>query len=252
MCGHAIVAPARSAVERPPRLEDVDLTVHGGEIVGVAGVSGNGQTELAEVIAGVLAPSAGTIEVAGSRVLRATPRRMQGLGVAHIPEDRIGAGLLTTLPLTDSFILPRHASAPFSRLGWLRRRAIRAFVAEQIERFAIRTEGPNVRAGTLSGGNLQKVLLARELAFEPKVLIAAQPTRGLDVSAVEFVHGQFLEMRERGRAVLVVSDDLEEIFALADRIVVMYEGRIVADLEAERTSVADVGLLMAGAQVEAA
>jgi simple sugar transport system ATP-binding protein len=270
MCGHALVAPERRAVRRgrpllrlagvrvagergrPPQLDGVSFTVHAGEIVGVAGVSGNGQRELAEVIAGVLPASAGSVEIDAVTVTRATPRRMQELGVAHIPEDRIGAGLLTTLPLADSFVLPRHAGEPFSHRGWLRRRAIRAFVTEQIERFDIHAEGPNVRTGTLSGGNLQKVLLARELAFEPKVLVAAQPTRGLDVSAVEFVHGKFLEMRDEERGLLVISDDLEEIFALADRIIVMYQGRIVGDLVAGETSVADVGLLMAGAPIEAA
>lgn len=266
MCGHPILPPEKRPMEagrallklsginvetgpdRRQKLSGITLGVHAGEIVGVAGVSGNGQRELAEVIAGVVSPSTGTIEVDGKTVLASSPRSMQRLGVAHIPEDRMGAGLLTTLPLSDSVMLPLAHKTPFSRFGWFNRKAVRKFVLEQIEKFDIRTEGPDVRTGTLSGGNLQKALLARELALDPLVLVAAQPTRGLDVAAVEFVHHQFLKLRAEGRGVLLISEDLEELFAISDRIVVMYEGRLVGDLDASATTPAQVGLLMAGAQ----
>jgi simple sugar transport system ATP-binding protein len=266
MCGHPIMPPERRPVEsgrtllklagidveigsdQRQKLSNITLDVHAAEIVGIAGVSGNGQRELAELAAGVISPSRGTIEVDGQAVHASTPRGMQRLGVAHIPEDRMGAGLLTTLPLTDSVMLPLAHKRPFSRFGWFNRKAVRKFVLEQIEKFDIRTEGPDVRTGTLSGGNLQKALLARELALDPLVLVAAQPTRGLDVAAVEFVHSQFLKLRAEGRGVLLISEDLEELFAISDRIVVMYEGRIVGDLEASATTPAEVGLLMAGAE----
>jgi len=231
---------------RPDVLKDVSLQVDGGEIVGVAGVSGNGQRELAEVIAGVIRPTAGRIEVDGTAVARATPRVMQRLGVAHVPEDRLGAGLIAGLSIADSMILP-HASRPrFSRAGWLRRGAVRAFVRDRITDFDIRGATPDTRTGALSGGNLQKLLMARELAFDPLVLIAAQPTHGLDIAAVEFVHRQLLALRGDGRGVLLISEDLEELLALSDRIVVMYEGAIAGELPAAEADPARLGLLMAG------
>jgi ABC-type uncharacterized transport system ATPase subunit len=252
MCGHELAAPARDALrpgpmllslqavrtrpgpEHPVALKDVSLSVRGGEILGIVGVSGNGQRELAEVIGGTLEASQGRIEVAGRTVTGAGASAMQRLGIAHVPEDRLGAGLLSTLPLTDSMILKRVGQAPFSRFGILNHGAARRFAASQIEKFGIRVPGPEARTGTLSGGNLQKALLARELAFEPLVLVAAQPTRGLDVAAKEFVQRQLLELTARGRAVVVISEDLEELFEIADRIAVMFEARL--------------GLLMAGAE----
>jgi general nucleoside transport system ATP-binding protein len=173
---------------------------------------------------------------------------MRRLGVAHVPEDRLGAGLPSTLPLVDSMVLARVGEAPFSRLGILNQGAARRFAAAQIEKFAIRVPGPEARTGTLSGGNLQKALLARELAFEPLVLVAAQPTRGLDVAAKEFVHRQLLGLRARGRAVIVISEDLEELFEIADRIAVMFEGRILDVVPVAKAEVARIGLLMAGAE----
>jgi general nucleoside transport system ATP-binding protein len=266
MCGHELTAPARQAVtpgpvllslravrtrpdpEHPMALKDLSLSVRGGEILGIVGVSGNGQRELAEVIGGTLEASSGRIEVAGQTVTGAGARTMQRLGVAHVPEDRLGAGLLSTLPLTDSMILPRVGQTPFSRLGILNHGAARRFVAAQIEKFGIRAPGPEARTGTLSGGNLQKALLARELAFEPLVLVAAQPTRGLDVAAKEFVQRQLLELRARGRAVIVISEDLEELFEIADRIAVIYEGRILDIVPVAEAEVGRIGLLMAGAE----
>jgi simple sugar transport system ATP-binding protein len=200
------------------------------------------------VIGGTLEAAAGRIEVAGQTVIDTGVRTMQRLGVAHVPEDRLGTGLLSTLPLTDSMILTRVGEAPFSRLGILNHGAARRFVAAQIEKFSIRAPGPEARTGTLSGGNLQKALLARELAFEPLVLVAAQPTRGLDVAAKEFVQRQLLELRARGRAVIAISEDLEELFEVADRIAVIFDGRILDIVPVAEADIGRIGLLMAGAQ----
>jgi general nucleoside transport system ATP-binding protein len=200
------------------------------------------------VIGGTLEIASGTIEVAGQTVTGTGVRAMQRLGIAHVPEDRLGAGLLSTLPLADSMILTRVGEASFSRFGILNHGAARRFVVAQIEKFGIRAPGPAARTGTLSGGNLQKALLARELAFEPLVLVAAQPTRGLDVAAKEFVQRQLLDLRARGRGVIVISEDLEELFEVADRIAVMFEGRILDNVPVAEADVARIGLLMAGAE----
>src|SRR3954469_6600178 len=261
MCGHEIVPPQKSPArprETVLRLEDVStgghagmplrgvsLELRGGEILGVAGVSGNGQSAMADVVAGVLRPSAGRVAIGGSPVVRFTPREVQAKGLGRIPEDRMVTGLVTSLPLADNMVLPRVRQ--FSRWGVLQREAIRRFAEEQIRRFDIRCPGPSVRAGALSGGNLQKALLARELAFDPLVVLASQPTRGLDVGATRFVHEQFLDSRERGRGLLVISEDLEELLVLSDRIAVMYEGRVAGVLDAAEASVAQLGLLISGA-----
>jgi general nucleoside transport system ATP-binding protein len=266
MCGRELAPPAREAAtpgpvllslegvstrrgpEHPVALRNVSLGVRGGEILGIVGVSGNGQRELAELIGGTLEASHGRIEVAGRTVSTTGARAMRRLGVAHVPEDRLGAGLLGALPLADSMVLARIGEAPFSRLGILSQGAARRFAAMQIEKFAIRAPGPEARTGTLSGGNLQKALLARELAFEPLVLVAAQPTRGLDVAAKELVHRQLLGLRARGRAVIVISEDLDEVFEIADRIAVMFEGRVVDVVPVAQAEIARIGLLMAGAE----
>ena len=158
----------------------------------------------------------------------------------------MGTGLITSLPLSVSMVLSRVGEARFSRFGILKHRAVGQFVREQIAAFDIRAGGPEVRTGNLSGGNLQKALLARELAWDPLVLLAAQPTRGLDVAAAQFVHQQFLELRAKGRGLLVISEDLEELFALSDRIAVMFEGRVMAVLPIAEATVRKVGMLMAG------
>jgi simple sugar transport system ATP-binding protein len=268
MCGHELHPPARPPVPlgepllslekvstgtggHGVPLRDIDLALRAGEILGLAGVSGNGQRELAELIAGLLPARAGRMLVEGQQVARPTPETMRRRGIGMIPEDRIGAGLMTTQPLADSMVLPWLKSPRFSRHGVLDRAAINGFVAGQIESFGIRAAGPDVRTGTLSGGNLQKALLARELAFSPKILIAAQPTRGLDVAAQAFVHEQFLAMRAAGRAVLLISEDLEELFQISDRIAVMYRGRIVGEQRAEEAEVATIGLWMAGSGLAA-
>jgi len=262
MCGHEIIPPPK-----PPstpgeallemedihtggtsrgRLKGVSLQANAGEILGIAGVSGNGQLELAEVVSGMLPPTVGVLRINGTAVDRLSPRSVQKLGVGRIPEDRMGTGLITTLPLKNSMVLPRIHEKRFSRGGILRPGAIYSFVREQMRLFDIRAPGPEVRTGTLSGGNLQKALLARELAWDPLVLLAAQPTRGLDVAAAQFVHQQFLELRRRGRALIVISEDLEELFALSDRIAVMFEGRINGVMPIASATVQKIGMLMAG------
>ena len=262
MCGHDIVPPVRAAtLKRTIVLElhgvstsghagtplrEVSLAVLGKEIVGIAGVSGNGQKALAGVISGMIAPSGGSVSMLGTPVTRFSPNAMMALGVGRIPEDRMTEGLVTTLPLADSIVLPRVGSRAFSRAGLLKPGAITAFAEEQIRAFDIRCSGPMARTGTLSGGNLQKALLARELAFDPAVLIAAQPTRGLDIGAARFVHEKFLALRAKGCALIVISEDLEELLALSDRIAVMYEGAISGVLDAADASVQRIGLLMSG------
>jgi simple sugar transport system ATP-binding protein len=263
MCGHEIVPPVRApSVPGKPVLElagistrshggmplrDVSLAVRQREILGIAGISGNGQRALADVISGMLTPSEGTMAVSGRQVSRFTPREVQALGLGRIPEDRMTTGLVTSLPLADSFVLPRIGTDRFSRSGMLKPGAIRAFAEEQIRAYDIRCPSPMVRASALSGGNLQKVLLARELAFDPEVLIAAQPTRGLDIGASRFVHEKFLALRANRCGILLISEDLEELLALSDRIAVMYEGRIVCVLDSGEASVARLGMMMTGA-----
>jgi len=229
-----------------PSLKGICLEVRAGEILGIAGVSGNGQAELADVIAGVLPVSGGTLEINGKVVSRLTPREVQALGGGRIPEDRMGTGLITSLPLRSCMVLPRIRERRFSRCGFLKHGAIGRFADQQIHSFGIQSAGNRVRTGTLSGGNLQKALLARELAWEPTLLLAAQPTRGLDVAAARFVHQRFLDLRGREGAMVLISEDLEEIFSLSDRIAVMFEGRIMDVLDIHDATVARVGLLMAG------
>jgi simple sugar transport system ATP-binding protein len=224
-----------------PALHDVSLQLHAGEVVAVAGVAGNGQRELAETISGMRAPTGGTIRVAGRALKGGNPLEAIRAGVAHVPEDRLGTGVAPHLSIAENVSLKSYRShGPLLRL-----RRMRDLAIEVIQRYQVRAPGPHAEARKLSGGNLQKVVLAREFSGDPKVLIAASPTRGLDVSAIETVHTYLLEAAERGVAVLLISEDLDEILALADRVVVMYEGRITE--APQRDDVEQIGLLMAGA-----
>ena len=233
-------------------LRDVSLSVREGEILGIAGVAGNGQRALADVVAGMLKPAGGRLEIGGVPVEPYGPRRVQEMGLGRIPEDRMTQGMVTSLPLADSMVLPRIGTAAFSARGLLKPGAITAFAEEQIRAFDIRCPGPMARAGSLSGGNLQKALLARELAFDPRVLIVAQPTRGLDVGAARFVHERFLDLRTRRCGLMVISEDLEELLLLCDRIGVLYEGRIAGILTAAEAGIQSLGLLMSGVEGRAA
>ena len=227
---------------RRPVLDDISLRVQAGEIVGVAGVSGNGQTELVEVLTGMRRPSAGSVRIGDVELAGAGAAEVMASGVGRIPEDR-HASLVGELSVAYNLVL-EHLDEFRSR-GALDERRIRRHAEELIERFAIRAR-PDDRVASLSGGNIQKVLLARVLSREPEVLIVSQPTRGLDVGATEYVRRELLARRTAGTAILLVSEDLDELLALADRVVVMYEGAIVGAMSASDADIDQLGLLMAG------
>jgi simple sugar transport system ATP-binding protein len=224
----------------------VSLAVHAGEILGIAGVQGNGQTELVEALAGLRHPVAGRIVLQGADVTQATPRQLAACGVAHIPEDRHKHGMVEGYTIADNLVLNTYYQPPFAH-GMVRHAAaIAVHAARLIQAFDIRAPHPAVQAGNLSGGNQQKMVIARECARPLTLLIAAQPTRGLDIGATAFIHQHLVQQRDQGCAVLLVSADLDEILTLADRIAVMYDGKIlaiVADHEASRET---LGPLMAG------
>jgi len=233
-----------------PAVTAVSLTICGGEIVGVAGVAGNGQRELAETIVGMRPATAGTVRVRGRALRNGDPRDAITSGVAYVPEDRLGTGVAPGLSVASNVVLKSYRGAPVSSGPMLRFRRIRELAEGVIERYDVRTSGPHVPAWQLSGGNLQKVVLAREFAGEPAVLVAASPTRGLDVSGIETVHSYLRDAASRGVGVLLISEDLDEILALADRIVVMYEGAVVGERDARLATVEELGLLMAGGEDE--
>jgi len=225
-----------------PALRELTFDVRAGEILGVAGVSGNGQTELVDVLCGMRRASAGSVTVAGADVTSAVPARVVAAGVGRIPEDR-HAAVVSELSVAHNLAL-EHLSE-FRRGFQLDNRRLREHAESLIESFTIKAR-PEDPIGTLSGGNLQKVILARVLSREPKLLVVSQPTRGLDVAATEYVRQQLLEQRERGAGVLLVSEDLDELLALADRLIVLYEGRIVGEVAAGEAEPEQLGLLMAG------
>ncbi len=229
-----------------PALDGVDLTVHAHEILGVCGVSGNGQRELAEVIAGMRPRTAGTLDVAGTSLPGADPRRAQAAGLAHVPEDRLHTGLSPSLPIEDNLALTGYRRAPLSRGPFLRRDRIRSNAESLMEEYDIRAPGPTTPTRVLSGGNVQKVLLAREFSSDPKVLLAASPTRGLDMGAIEAVRNLLVAAADRGVGVLLLSEDLDEILSLSDRIAVIYEGRILAIIDRDDANAEELGLLMGG------
>jgi len=233
-----------------PAVAAVTLTICGGEIVGVAGVAGNGQRELAETIVGMRPATTGTVRIRGQALRNGDPRHAITSGVAYVPEDRLGTGVAPGLSVASNVVLKSYRGAPVSSGPMLRFRRIRELAEGVIDRYDVRTSGPHVPAWQLSGGNLQKVVLAREFSGAPAVLVAASPTRGLDVSGIETVHSYLRDAASRGVGVLLISEDLDEILALADRIVVMYEGAVVGERDAQLASVEDLGLLMAGGEDE--
>lgn len=224
----------------------VSFEVRKGEILGIAGVQGNGQTELAEALTGLRRAQSGEISIAGQNVFNHSPRDLVEKGLAHIPEDRQRHGFVMQYPVSDNLVLCTYYVPPFCIGGVLQNSAIGTNAVGLIKRFDIRTPSPYVPTSTLSGGNQQKVIVARELSREIKLLVANQPTRGLDVGSIEYIHHELIEMRDEGIGVVLISAELDEILALSDRIAVMYHGQIVAILQADKVTREELGLLMAG------
>jgi simple sugar transport system ATP-binding protein len=228
-------------------VNDMSLEVRAGEILGIAGVEGNGQNELVEAIVGLRAPRSGTILLGGRDITQASTHSTLEAGLGFIPADRHRMGIVLELPIADNLVLSRFDRRPFA--SWIVRSfsAVRDYALKLIKTFDIRAESPDQPAGSLSGGNQQKLVVAREIGTQPKVLLASQPTRGVDVGSIEFIHRRLVEERDNGMGVLLVSSELDEVLSLADRLAVVYRGRVVALLDQKDADRDRVGLLMAGA-----
>lgn len=227
-------------------LRGVSFEVRAGEVLGIAGVQGNGQTELAEALTGLRDTKSGSVALAGNDVTGKTPRPIIEAGLAHIPEDRQKHGLVLSYSVADNMVLCNYYLPPFAKGMVLQQEAVDANARKLIEEYDVRTPSPFVPTSKLSGGNQQKVIVARELSRDVKLLIASQPTRGLDVGSIEYIHKEIIAMRDRGVAVLLISAELDEIMALSDRIAVMYRGQIVTTVDAKQASREELGLWMAG------
>ncbi len=231
------------------RLDGVSFEVRAGEIVGIAGVEGNGQTELIEALAGLILPPtvSGRVELNGSNIIRMSARKRKELGIAHIPEDRHRRGLLLDFDLAENSILGVHYRPPavayFGNI-WLNNEAIRKQAEQVIKDFDVRPPNPDLPARALSGGNQQKLIIGREFELRPKLLLVSQPTRGVDIGAIEFIHRKLVALRDAGCAVLLVSAELEEVTGLSDRLLVIHNGRIVGEVDPQSTSPEEIGLLM--------
>lgn len=229
-------------------LNDVSLNVRAGEIVGIAGIEGNGQTELIEAVAGLIPIQAGYIELLGKDISKLSVRRRTELGIAHIPEDRHKRGLLLDSDLKENAILGVHYRAPVSSGVFLSSSVVERRTSEIIENFDVRPPNPELSAKSLSGGNQQKLIIGREFELNPKLLLVSQPTRGVDIGAIEFIHRKLIALRDAGTAVLLVSAELEEVTALADRLLVIYKGKFVGEVDPKVVSNEEIGYLMTGGQ----
>ncbi|PLT31607.1 ABC transporter ATP-binding protein [Peribacillus deserti] len=230
-------------------INGLSLEVRAGEIIGIAGVDGNGQTELIEAISGLRKSESGTISLNDKEIQNLKPRKITESGLGHIPQDRHKHGLVLDFPIGENMALQTYYKKPYSRSGILNYKAIYEKARTLIQEFDVRTPTEYTLARALSGGNQQKAIIGREVDRDPDLLIAAQPTRGLDVGAIEFVHKRLIEQRDRGKGVLLISFELEEVMNVSDRIAVIYEGRIVAIVDPKQTTEQELGLLMAGSKV---
>jgi simple sugar transport system ATP-binding protein len=236
---------------RDDRLElavkGLDLEVRAGEIVAIAGVQGNGQTELVEALVGLRTIDSGEMTIGGRHIERATPREVSDLGVAHIPEDRGRDGLVAFMTVAENYILDTYHREPYSKGGVFDLKAVKERAAQGVKDFDIRTPSIETMASALSGGNQQKVVVAREFSVPVQLVVAAQPTRGLDVGSIEYIHRRIVEQRDAGAAILIISTELDEVLAVGDRIAVMFDGRIVGILTGDDATYENLGLLMGGA-----
>jgi simple sugar transport system ATP-binding protein len=233
-------------------VDDISFDVRSGEILGMAGVQGNGQTELVEALTGLRSAQSGKISLLEHEITNASPRKITEMGSAHVPEDRQQDGLLLAFSVADNLVMNTYYQPPFSKGAVLQQKVILETANRLVKEFDIRTPNASVEAGSLSGGNQQKVIVAREFSRPIKFLVASQPTRGLDVGSIEYIHKRIVQKRDEGCAVLLVSTELDEIMGLADRIAVMYRGKVIAVLPAKGATKEGVGLLMAGIQPEIA
>jgi len=257
---HAPLAPGEVRLElgdvwaqsdrETPALRGVSLQIRAGEILGLAGVSGNGQLELAEVIAGLRPVWQGQIYLGDVDMTGESPRAIMDSGLSYIPEERMRDGMIRDFSVAENLILREHDQMPYSRAGFLNQRSISSRATELVRSFSVRTPSLETPVKNLSGGNIQKIVLARELSRQPGVLVAAQPTRGLDIGAAEYVHSRLIEQRKQGTATLLISEDLDEILALSDRIAVIYEGQIMGEVPRAEATPEKLGLLMAGVTSE--
>ena len=226
-------------------VKGVSFDVRAGEILGIAGVAGNGQDELVEALTGLRKPASGRVDLAGKNVTGAGPRSLQNAGMSFVPGDRHRFGLVLSFPLEDNLVLTQYDEPPYARGPFRNDGAIRDWAKRAIEQYDIRTPSPTVTAGTLSGGNQQKAIVAREFSRDLSALVLDQPTRGLDVGSIEFIHRQAIGRRDTGVAILLVSAELDEVLEMSDRIGVMFRGQLVAVLDGRTADREDVGLLMA-------
>jgi simple sugar transport system ATP-binding protein len=238
---HVTVKDARGIVV----VDDASFEVRAGEIVGIAGVAGNGQSELIEAIAGIRTPGIGRITLHGKDVTGVDPAQLRDLGLAHLPEDRQKVGLVLPFDGNENIILGYQDDPAFSRGILLNRKAIGAMAKKLFAGYDVRPGNPMLRAALFSGGNQQKIVCAREIERDPSVLLIGQPTRGVDIGAIEFIHKRLIDLRDRGKAILLVSAELDEIRGLADRILVMCGGRIVGECKPDRPE-GEIGMMMAG------
>ena len=227
-------------------VNNVSFDVRSSEIVGIAGVSGNGQRELAESIAGLRKVQEGKLFLGNKEITNLSPRDIRNSGLSYVPEERMRDGAIGEFSVKENCILIDHKNEDFSKFGFLRVTKVANHAEDITEKFNVKTPSIETSTKSLSGGNIQKLIMARELSSSPKVLLAAQPTRGVDIGAAEYIHQRLIEQRDEGTAIVVISEDLDEILALSDRVVVMFEGEIVADLDSAECSVSELGLLMGG------
>ena len=224
----------------------VSFEVRAGELVGIAGVAGNGQRELAEAIAGLRVPASGTVRVNDLELHGRGPAEARAAGLGYVPEERMRDGVITDFSVAENLLLVGYRSRAFARFGFLRTRAIRRHCQELVEAFSVKTPGLDTPVRNLSGGNIQKLIMARELSGQPHALLVAQPTRGIDVSASLYIHRRLIAQRERGTAILIISEDLDEVMILSDRILVMYEGTIIGSADPRTATREEIGTMMAG------
>ncbi|MDO5715631.1 MAG: ABC transporter ATP-binding protein [Tissierellia bacterium] len=234
------------------KVDGLNLKLCRGEILGIAGIDGNGQSELLEAITGLATIESGKVILGEKNITNLTPREIQEAGMSNIPEDRQRRGLVLDFTIAENMILENFYKTPFSEKGILQKHAIDEFAEKLVKKFDVRPDNIQYKAGELSGGNQQKVILAREITNDPDVLIAAQPTRGLDVGAIEFIHQYLVDQRDKGKAVLLISFELEEVLSLSDRIAVIYDGKISKVLQRKNTDEREIGLLMAGGGIDEA